>query len=421
MRFAPRPAPLLVLGLLLVVAGTALLIFRPWRSVPATAKAALLADVGGPIVLAATSLNSARRSALRNAPLMNHIANALPPEVRLLALVNDREAFRVVRDPWPGRLRFVELPEQTSITMWPQDPFLVLRGADGKTELLTSKRFERADDAAMARALARDHAWSVRSSELLFEGGNVLADERWAFVGGDTIRNNAAQRGESESAVVVRFEEELGKAILVVGPVPQPVGHLDLVLTPLGEGRLLLADPGWGAEIVAKLSVDETQRFERELMRSFFGDPAIESLPLLDGESLRPPAIAGVTSLIVDQSRDMDAPFEELARNLRDRGFEVFRVPFLGPAREAEAAVAEPRPTPGPGYPVLSYNNVLVERRLGGKRVYLPRHGLSQLDAAAERAWREIGFEVHPVESLAVSAMYGGGLRCAVKVLVRGF
>jgi hypothetical protein len=53
--------------------------------------------------------------------------------------------------------------------------------------------------------------------------------------------------------------------------------------------------------------------------------------------------------------------------------------------------------------------------------VYLPRYGLDALDRAAVRAWEALGYEVHPVGGLAVSAMYGGALRCAVKVLERGF
>jgi hypothetical protein len=33
--------------------------------------------------------------------------------------------------------------------------------------------------------------------------------------------------------------------------------------------------------------------------------------------------------------------------------------------------------------------------------------------------WQSLGFTPRPVDGLTISAMYGGALRCAVKVLVR--
>ena len=39
-----------------------------------------------------------------------------------------------------------------------------------------------------------------------------------------------------------RFEDEFSRRVAVVGSSPQPVAHIDLVLTPLGSGRIALAD-----------------------------------------------------------------------------------------------------------------------------------------------------------------------------------
>jgi hypothetical protein len=73
----------------------------------------------------------------------------------------------------------------------------------------------------------------------------------------------------------------------------------------------------------------------------------------------------------------------------------------------------------GPAYPTLSYNNVLLETLEGERRVYLPRYGFSPLDDAAKSAWESFGFEVVTIDGLTTSAMYGGALRCVLKVLVR--
>lgn len=73
----------------------------------------------------------------------------------------------------------------------------------------------------------------------------------------------------------------------------------------------------------------------------------------------------------------------------------------------------------GPGYPTLTYNNVLLEQTAEGGSVFLPRYGFGALDESARDVWTGLGFRVHPIDGLTVSAMYGGSLRCCIKVLVR--
>ena len=60
---------------------------------------------------------------------------------------------------------------------------------------------------------------------------------------------------------------------------------------------------------------------------------------------------------------------------------------------------------------------VLLEKEQGRRSVYLPRYGWPAMDQAAQKAWRALGFEPRPIDGLTISAMYGGALRCAVKVL----
>ena len=194
-------------------------------------EAHLLADVGGEIELVVGHAASARRSALRNAHLVTEVVNGLPARVGVLLTTNDRHAFSA-RNPGAGHVRFVALATDREYTIWPQDPFLVLEEEDGGHSLLASREFERANDDALAAELGAELDWPVRVSTLNFEGGNIVSDDETIFVGANTIYDNAITLEMSEPEVVERFERELGRTVLVVGPWPQPVGHIDMMMTP---------------------------------------------------------------------------------------------------------------------------------------------------------------------------------------------
>lgn len=384
----------------------------------ASSTSGLLEDAGAPIRLAVASVNSARRSPLRNAELVSNVVNALPTRTRLLVLTNDRAAFEVRGGRYPGRVELIDV-EAEALTMWPQDPFLVLRDDDGSGRLVTPARFDRAGDRAMAQAVAGALGWPVMQSELLFEGGNVVSDARVAFVGADTIRANAVELGVGEIEIARRFEALLERPVQIIGPSPQPVAHIDLVLTPLGEGRLALADPGRGASIVAELlarAPDTVAAFEAHAESVFFGHASIRALPSVEGDAIRPPPLQGRTPEAIAYSRALAPVFDRLARELAAGGFEIVRVPAL----LAEPGVSATGPERFlPGYPLLAYQNVLLEHERDVKTVYLPHYGLDVLDRAAKTAWHAAGYRVREIDGLLTSASYGGGLRCGVKVLER--
>ena len=84
----------------------------------------MLPDVGTKIQLVVCSATSARRSSLRNTELVNNIVNGLDDDVHVMLLVNDRAAFKDSSNN--GRVTFVEIPTESDITIWPQDPFVVV-------------------------------------------------------------------------------------------------------------------------------------------------------------------------------------------------------------------------------------------------------------------------------------------------------
>ena len=383
----------------------------------APARAVLLADVGPSPRAVAMSVNSARRATLRNAPLVTSVVNGFPASTQFFVLTNDRAAFTVARNDRPGRVRFLDLPLTHPFTIWTQDPFLVLTGSGGDVTLLTSKDFDRADDRLMAEVLGRDAGYSVRPSGLFFEGGNIVSDLDYVLIGANTIRRNAIDLDVSDTEVALRFEEELGRPVLVVGPFPQPIAHIDMMVTPIGGRRVALADPMAGARIAEealKESPGSVTDFEEWCERYFFGHPSIRHVGSA-ADRIAAPEVRGRTAVMAEQSRRIAPLLDQVAHSLEQHGYRVERIPFLfgGPEDGDDAQKMQP------AYPMLTYNNVLLADDAGARRVYLPRYGWAAMDDAAARAWRSLGFVPQPVDGLTISAMYGGALRCAVKVLSR--
>lgn len=314
------------------------------------------------------------------------------------------------------------MPADFRLTIWPQDPFVVLDGGDGP-RLYASREFERAGDAAMAPAIARHLGTPLIRSTLTFEGGNIVSDREQVFVGADTVQLNALELGRPARDIARRFGDELGKPVVVIGPSPQPVGHIDMVLTPLGGGRVMLADPDWGARLAAAeldSRPEAVSQFEHDAERNFFGDPAIARVKIRDGGAATAPAVIGATRQAIDDSRDIAPALDRIAAELERLDFDVFRVPYLARAPEAaQQPVAGETVRLRPGYPQLTYNNVLLEGTGDTATVYLPVYGWQALDDAAADAWRARGFRVRPIAGFATTAMYGGALRCSVKVLAR--
>jgi hypothetical protein len=365
-----------------------------------------------------TVIHSPSRSPLRNQDFVQSIAQGLGPDARLVLLAPPEMILDP--NPMPERLRFVPLPDAANVSIWPQDPFVVLRDESGAGRLLAARDYGRVDDREMPGLVAAALGWPVTTSSLFFAGGNLLSDERHAFVAPDLIRTNAEQLDLSAADVVTRFEEELGRAVLVVGSSPQPVAHIDMVLTPLGRGRVALADPGQGAGLARRALAEQpaaVAAFERHAEDWFFGHPGLRSLTGPDGTVLHAPQIVGRTPDAIADSAAAAGAVDAIGAELERSGYSVLRIPLLMTRLDRPEHLR--RAGGNPGYPMLTYNNVLVETAGGREIVYLPRYGFSALDDAAAGAWRAAGFEVRPIGGATTSAMYRGSLRCAVKVLTR--
>ena len=137
-------------------------------------RAKILSDVGSEIRLVACSATNARTSSLRNAELVSNIVNGLPQDVHIMLLVNDRSAFATSSNN--RRVTFVEMPRKSDISIWPQDPFVVVQGPS-TTKLTTPCSFNREDDERMPAQLAGMLNLEVIHSEMHFEGGTLFAEK----------------------------------------------------------------------------------------------------------------------------------------------------------------------------------------------------------------------------------------------------
>ena len=153
----------------------------------------------------------------------------------------------------------------------------------------------------------------------------------------------------------------------------------------------------------------------------YFGREDVTELTDRDGKKIIRPNVVGQTKAAISASLQIAPALDRIARQLSRAGYSVVRIPALIPDQGSTPQEDAGQGTNGASkrYPFLSYSNVLVEMRHNQPLVYLPHYGFEAMDQAALRAWDELGFQVKPVPGFATSAMYGGGLRCCTKVLLR--
>lgn len=376
----------------------------------------VLTDQGSEIEVVVCSATSARNSSLRNSELVANIVNGLSPNTHVLILVNDLQAFKAPSNH--PRVTFIEVPANNSISIWPQDPFVVVQNHE-RTRLVVPNSFDREDDRIMPEVLGEMLDIEVIRSELNFEGGNLVSDSDAVFTGMNTIQTNVAQLHETPDQIQQRFERTLGRPLIVVGENQPSVPHLDLIVTPLGKKRVAIADSRQGAELAEALmqtSAAEISNFERQCENLFFGRADIQQLQDVRGNCISRPELVNHTHRAVRASLLIADELDALSQDFIDLGYQVLRVPALIPDLKPQLTESGQEK---PGYPFLTYNNVLLEERDGKAIVYLPQYGLPTMDTAAVECWEKLGYEAKPIDGFATSSMYGGSLRCCTKVLSR--
>ncbi|MBX3167384.1 MAG: agmatine deiminase family protein [Candidatus Eremiobacteraeota bacterium] len=369
---------------------------------PVAGAAMLLSDAGGQIrnlLLQCPDLHFAQTIA----PVWSQLAEHTSPETQLTVAVPAGATGDSARDylnehvARPEKLQFLTVEGgEHWLSQWSRDSVLPLRTAQGEEMLGVPNRLHWASanrnpegetmDTVVPYLLAQQGRTQKVSPLpwISLDGGNVVNNGSTAFVGEDSLHNTGKLLEETgcEQPAQEVLCHVLGKPVVVL---PQMTFHIDLACTPLGEKTMLVADPALGQKLLQAVPVAEQAALEREMARA-------ANLP---EESL----LAGYLAQPIDPQS-----FNQAAEQLRQEGYQVVRVPFLG--------------APAYDQPVLSYNNVLVEEYGDRKQVFLPQYGCGPLDRAARRCYEELGYTVVPVDMAEISRKQGA-LRCSALPISR--
>lgn len=305
----------------------------------------------------------------------------LPPSVTVHVVCPDQVAYddlllRV------GRVSCRLRPVLTghAMTCWSRDRWLALARADGPTTLLSPVAEaaaalwpQRAGDARIGDDLARALPRRVvaERSALHFDGGDFVADDRTVFVASAVLRRNRQRTVADAAELTERLERLLGKRVVLLHNSPDH--HAGMFLMAVGNHTVLVGDPSLARPLLSTRTPDAT--------------------PLL-GPGVMP-----------DFTEATQERFDGVAGQCEAAGYRVVRIPVVPGAD---------------GRTYLTWLNVVLDEREGRRIVYLPTYGhVPALNAAAERIWRGLGYEVRPVDCSAVYRHYGT-LRCLVNVLSRG-
>jgi hypothetical protein len=313
------------------------------------------------------------------ADLLTDLLRGLADDVRVLIVVENQEEFdflvrHLAARGVGGLQRLVPVPTGFAITPWARDRFGAL-STGGRTFLAVPEARgmmsgPRGNDARVPALLAATlPGTTCLPLPFQFEGGDLLADESHVFLAANALARNAPEDVDNRAGLLRRMEEFLGKPVVAIGEsaAEVPDHHICMFLTPLGEGRVMVADPDLGRQL-------------------YEASPATNR-----------------SAMAVETDPARSAPFHNVARCLERRGFHVLRVPLL--------LTATPRV-------FVSYNNAVLERRGGVKRVFLPVYDLPALDQAATARFAAQGWQVTPVR---VASLYRqtGSLRCQIGIIRR--
>lgn len=218
---------------------------------------------------------------------------------------------------------------------------------------------------------------AVLDASLYVEGGNVVSNRRYSFVGANVIEENF----DSPRALLnYELERVLGRSVVLVhandGSVPWC--HVDMYLTPVDESTLVIADVNLGMRLLAEQELEPHNELSAALEAAVgsWKDPVCRLLP--------------------DQ-------LDEVAEQMRKLGFTVLRIP----------AFADPELNW-----MITYNNVIMEEQDERRRVLVPVYHLPAMDDLAVAIYSALDFEVSTVD---VSQIYmmGGAIRCMTNVTQR--
>ncbi|HPZ06869.1 MAG TPA: hypothetical protein PL110_02030 [Candidatus Eremiobacteraeota bacterium] len=393
------------------------------------------------------NLWSSTREAVLNVykTLFRHMS----PETQFTIVVPDKESMEICQNlvkeckpENPQRIHIVDSKAPHGFSIWIRDSMIPVRDGEGKGKLIIQDRtYWPGEDDAMIPAIIDDHhddISSVRNPVLRIDGGNILSNKTHAFVGIDSatqttdLLKELAENTENKKEIVrfyetksgkevieegtpegnqvtieqmwtdialMVFESEFNKKIYIVGnddpSTPdiietQPVFHIDMCTTPIGEDTFLVGDPSMAIELLRSLPPEEVKRLNEKVSKKCgFKETSDIIGKIMDA----------------NKAKEFQVNFDNLAKELKEKGYNVHRMPYLSGLRTTWSL------------PYLTYNNCIQENYIDDsgehiKKVYLPLYGMDPLDEIAVETYEKFGYEVIPLDMSAITILEGA-IRCS--------
>ncbi|MBY0589280.1 hypothetical protein K2X85_19065 [bacterium] len=314
-----------------------------------------------------------------------------------------------------GRVTIVEVPGRIKFSAWVGDICAVVREV-ASVCLVEPLKLIRVEDVCLCDFVATYAGLERRRANLYFEGGNLLVGEDFWLLGADhadhSIRLGLIQPATGEStldAIRRSFEILDSKRTLHLVGTKTVVPHQT-------ERSIIKNGAYWTEQFHTGNLRGSTQPiYHLDMFITLAGNDARGNPVVLVGD----PRLASQILNEPISSHALTAEFDEIARSLVKQGFHVIRNPLPQIYRD------DPLRRERKWY-FASSNNALLEITAQGKRVWLPTYGhglwssLASIDAANQKLWESLGFQVVPLANCHSLAFNLGGLHCITKIVARG-
>ena len=330
-------------------------------------------------------------------PVYRDFLPLLGKDVTVDVVVPDQSSIDELRSALPKLLCTLRpMTTEHPMTAWSRDRWVALLPARaGEATTLLAPRGENGADTWPARAgdqrIASDLAaalsprvTSLRSG-LEFDGGDLLCDGENIFATRALLDRNLNRTVGSRDELIRTLESELHRRVILMDDSPDH--HAGMFMMAAADHTMLVADPS----LAVKFTID-------------LSDLSMVAAP-------KPAGHLGISQLLAtlpggpDFSERTQRQLDRIAEQCAAAGFRVVRIPTI-PAMDRKT--------------YLTYVNVISEVRDGHRIVYMPVYrGAEALNDAAERVWREIGYDVKRIDCTSTYQCFGN-LHCLVNVLARG-
>jgi hypothetical protein len=308
--------------------------------------------------------------------------------VKVNVLCPTRESFATLSENVaPVSCKLAPVVANHAMTCWSRDRWLALTppDANGPVTLLAPRGeagapnwAERAGDQRVHEdlALAQPQRILAKRSLLYFDGGDFVADSETAFVTPAVLRRNLQHTVKSREELLAQLRQKISQRIVLFSEAPEH--HACMFMMPVGERTVVVGDPS-----LARRTLDISGSANDVICGSCGPDfsPATQHF------------------------------FDAVAAQCESAGYRAVRMPVV-PGRD--------------GRTYLTYLNVMIDQPEISKSaprarrtVYMPVYShVPELNAAASEVWRNLNFEIRPVNCTAAYTHFGS-LRCLVNVVRR--